>query len=162
MIRDRTSLGWGLQHQLWAHFDNVGQAYRLNVIANVVDCKGFIFCSVLSLQIRTIGIYDQHQLTNWEKTDLCLLDEKVEGTDTTTITSRHSIDLIHDETCACTNSNAGNRCALSVSSDAQGEIYKQLTCRPVPLKKPSKEALSILVEFYLSAKTKLVGMTHLY
>jgi hypothetical protein len=137
-------------------------AYRLNVMANVVDCRGFIFCSVLSLQIRTIGIYHQHQLTNLGATDLCLLDEEVEGTNTTAITSRHTIDFIHDQACACTNSDTCDRRALFVSFSTPMHHWIQLTCRPVPLKKPSKEALSMFVEFYPLAKIELVEITHLY
>jgi hypothetical protein len=60
MMRDRTSLGCGLKCQLvFLQVKGETEAYRLNVIANVVDWRGFIFCNVLSLQMRTIGIYSQ-------------------------------------------------------------------------------------------------------
>jgi hypothetical protein len=95
-------------------------------------------------------------------TDLCLLDEEVEGTNTTAITSRHTIDFIHDQACACTNSDTCDRRALFVSFSTPMHHWIQLTCRPVPLKKPSKEALSMFVEFYPLAKIELVEITHLY
>ena len=92
----------------------------------------------------------------------CLFDKHIECADTTTITSRHTIDFIHDQACTCTYADACDRCALFVSFCTLPENCSQLTCRPVPLKKPSREALSMLVEFYPSAKTKRVGIAYLH
>ena len=159
IIRDRTSLGCGLRISSWLW--RVLQSLPLECYGERSRLQRFHLLQCLIVTDQNHWYLSSAPADELGGTNLCLFDEKVESADTTTITSRHTIDFIHDQTCACTDSDACDRCALSVSFDARGESYRQLTCRPVPLKKPSKEALSILVEFYPLAKTKHVGIAHL-
>ncbi len=83
-------------------------SYLLYLIGYVVVCKGFIFCRVASLQMRMRGICQRGGLMSTRclpvsrgpDAHLCLLDQDIHRSYTTSVASRHPIYFIHNETSA--------------------------------------------------------------
>lgn len=79
--------------------------HRLYTMENVVPHNGFILGNVRSLQMRMSGIYGQQGRPS---SYLCPLDQGVHRTDTSAVTSRHAVNLVHDQTCPLAQVNVSD------------------------------------------------------
>lgn len=105
-ILERTVLTSGLQ--VTFSFEPGAEAfepYRLKGMLKVVATSGFIFCALRSFAMHITGIYQRlsRQLNLFAVRDSdfthpTLLNQRVDRANTATITARHTIHFVHDET----------------------------------------------------------------
>ena len=83
---------------------------------------------------------------------LGLLDQDIHGSNTSSITTRHPIDLIHDQARPGVDIQSRRRIMLLLPQNVQHSIKARkgirLTEIPPPSNQPSSEALSMFVAFY--------------
>ena len=75
-------------------------SHFLNERLNVDDHSGFIFCAFRSFAMQMIGICRRIRIAsdrNTQERHLGFLNESIQSPNTSTIASRHAINLIHDE-----------------------------------------------------------------